>query len=216
VADPTYFTHTRPEMAALVPGEARRLLEIGCSSGGFAASIARPGRVMWGIELDPTAAEQARSRQVFDRLFNCGFDAALPQLESSSFDCIIANDVIEHLTDPWVAARSIHSLLAPGGQLVMSIPNIRYWEVVRDLWIEGQWEYEDSGIMDRTHLRFFTISSIRRILMSTGFRIDRLFGISRGPEPPWKLKLISKVVCRDYEELLFRQIAVVASTSNQN
>lgn len=83
---------------------------------------------------------------------------------------MILADVLEHLADPWETLRQVRRVLAPGGTVVASIPNVRHWQVVRDL-LEGRWEYAEAGILDRTHRWFFTRRSLARLFEETGFTV---------------------------------------------
>jgi 2-polyprenyl-3-methyl-5-hydroxy-6-metoxy-1,4-benzoquinol methylase len=81
-------------------------------------------------------------------------------LPEEAFDCIVCNDVLEHLITPWQVLGKLAILLKPGGHFVASIPNVQYWGVLKDLVFEGDWRYADEGVLDVTHLRFFTRRSI--------------------------------------------------------
>ena len=133
-----YGFDTRPDMVPFVPLSGR-LLEIGCSSGGFAYSLRQAGYdgEMWGLEPEPEAADEARSQ--FDHVITGFFPADIPSGEL--FDTVVFNDVLEHLVDPWEALRATRGVLTPDGKVVASIPNIRYWPVLRDLAFRGRWTY---------------------------------------------------------------------------
>src|ERR1051325_5489453 len=107
--------------------------------------------------MHPPAAEEAA--QKLDRVLCAPFDERLA-LPEGAFDCIFCNDVLEHLADPYSALRYCRRLLTPEGVLIASIPNIRYFPVLFQLLVKKNWQYEDHGVMDRTHLRFFTKNSI--------------------------------------------------------
>jgi SAM-dependent methyltransferase len=93
------------------------------------------------------------------------------------FDCIVFNDVLEHMADPWAALHTARGLLTPEGTVVASIPNVRNLETVFQLVVRGQWTYAASGVLDRTHLRFFTKRSIRVLFEESGFGIEAIGGI---------------------------------------
>lgn len=203
----TYFSHARPEMRQLVPEAADRLLEIGCSSGLFSASLRRPGRILWGIEPNSTAAKSAAER--LDRVIQSPIEDAVQELQDASMDCVIANDVLEHLVDPWATLRLLRRVLAPGGSFVASIPNIRHVGVIKSLWVDGRWDYADEGILDRTHLRFFTPATMREMFASTGYQVEVCVGIN-GEPLPLKFALLSRMLCREPGQMGYRQFGLRA------
>lgn len=105
------------------------------------------------------------------------FPEQVTQLEEM-FDLIVLNDVLEHMVDPWSALSATSSLLGAGGHVVASIPNIRYFPVILDLVRRDEWTYSDWGVLDRTHLRFFTATTMRRMFESSGFEVVDAAGIN--------------------------------------
>lgn len=171
-----YAKTERPEMMTYVPTSAGRVLDVGCSVGNFGAAIkALRGITVWGVEIDPNAAEKASSK--LDRVIVGAFGQDL-KIPKSSFDCIVFNDVLEHMNDPFSALVYARELLSPGGCIVASIPNVRYFANVWMLIVHKKWDYVDAGILDRTHLRFFTINSIRATFENLGYVVDTLVGIN--------------------------------------
>lgn len=172
--DPQYFKHMRPEMQEFVPAQRRRVLDIGCSEGRFSASL--PGvEERWGIEPSP-AARDARTR--LDRVFESTFEEAQPDLPLKYFDVVVCNDVIEHMPDHARFLRDIQHHIAPGGMLVGSVPNVRYYENLFQFLLEKDWHYRDHGILDRTHMAFFTEKSLRHTLERSGFKVVAMRGIN--------------------------------------
>ena len=174
-----YYGYARPEVCALVPQHARRVLDVGCAGGalGHALKGDRPGIEVRGIE--PVAEQAARARSVLDAVHVGTADdvpAAWPRP-----DCIIFADVLEHLVDPWATLRRARDLLSPGGTLVVSIPNVLHHSVVRDM-VRGRFDYRDAGVLDRTHLRFFTAATARELVEQAGFTVERM---ERVVEPPF-------------------------------
>ena len=167
----------REEMLSFVPAGARTVLDVGCGSGGFGATLRRAGsaRTVWGVEILPDVATEAGPH--YDRVLVGAYPDVLAGVERR-FDCIVFNDVLEHLVDPWATLRSTVPWLAPGGSVVASIPNVRNVRVVANLVLRGDWTYTDSGVLDRTHLRFFTARTIRELFTDSGFVVDRLEGIN--------------------------------------
>lgn len=176
--DTAYFEHLRPEMLEFVPNSAQRVLDVGCGSGAFAATIkVRQDCTVWGVEAHPDAARRAVER--LDNVIVGQVPDAFDVLANERFDCIVFNDVLEHLVDPYSALQRVKSILLPGGVVVCSIPNVREFDNLRKLVLGKQWRYEDAGILDRTHLRFFTEASIRDMFADGGYHIQKMHGINR-------------------------------------
>jgi len=155
----------------MIPASACRILEIGCGTGRLGASIkARQRAFVTGIELNEVAASLARQR--LDRVIVGNVESLDCGLGGEEFDCVICGDVLEHLRQPDRVLRRIHSWLAPGGHLVASIPNVRNHSVLTGLF-EGNWTYESAGLLDNTHLRFFTRLDIEQLLDRSEFRDRR-------------------------------------------
>jgi SAM-dependent methyltransferase len=194
---------SRKEMLPFIPKGATTILDVGCSRGLFGALLrqADPSRKLVGIEPELGPAEEASAH--YDEVI-CGlFPDDLPS--GRLFDCIVFNDVIEHTVDPWRMLRRTAAYLAPDGCLVASIPNIRYYIVVRDLLLRGRFEYADWGILDRTHLRFFTRSSIGQLFPDCGYTIDQLTPIN-----PVKLRRAALLDLVGLGDMRYQQFAVVA------
>lgn len=173
-----YTFNERPAMLECVP-PGSSVLEVGCGRGGFGMGLRRHRGVSRavGIEPDPSAAEEARAH--FDEVL-CGLYPDVLEGRTETFDCIVFNDVLEHLVDPWEALRRAKNFLAPSGIVVASIPNARVLDVSVGL-LRGDWRYRDQGVLDRTHLRFFTRSSILRMLDESGYDLEAIRPINPLP-----------------------------------
>lgn len=169
-----YYTADRPEIVALVPSGHRRVLEIGCGCGNLGATLRARGHYVAGLELSPDMAAEAREH--LDEVV-CG-DVETLQLPwtEQAFDVVICADVLEHLLDPWATTRRLAALLRPGGLLVASVPNVQNHRVIAGL-LRGRFEYASSGLLDRGHLRFFTASSLARLLTEAGFDLVHQQGL---------------------------------------
>lgn len=146
------------------------VLDVGCASGYIAAALNRRGCSTYGIEINPSAAEAAKQ--------HCA-DVAVIDLESQSistafpgktFDYIVFGDVLEHLREPWTVLAASRSLLKPQGRAIVSVPNVAHG-AVRLALLSGEFDYRALGILDNTHLRFFTIDSVDELLLRGGFQI---------------------------------------------
>lgn len=176
-----YFDGTRDNVAAFLPPTPGPVLEIGCGRGGFRSHLAA-GVEYWGVDADAGAAQQAQAR--LHRVIATPLDRAWDELPVGHFDGIVCNDVIEHLPDHDAFLRRIRAKMRPGGWIVGSIPNVRYVANLLELLVKKDWRYREAGILDRTHLRFFTERSLRRSFGEHGYRIDALHGIDPA-KVPW-------------------------------
>ena len=164
------YTGSRPEEQALVPHSARRVLDLGCSAGALGAGLRERGAEVVGVELDPELAAAAARR--LDRVVVA--DAARLPGDLGRFDAIVAADVLEHLADPWTALRDAVRLLEPGGTVVVSLPNVRFFETFWELGVRGRWPRRDHGIFDSGHLRWFTLRDARELIEGAGLRIEQI------------------------------------------
>mgnify|MGYP001297429608 CR=1 FL=1 len=171
--DNRYYATARHDVLAHIPGVPRRVLEIGCGTGATMAALKARGTIEQavGVELDPVSAAVAQAQ--FDRLFvsaveDAPFETAI---EPSSLDLVLCLDVLEHLVDPWTVVRRVSPLLRPGGRLIISLPNIRNWKFIARLFFLGDFRYRDSGVLDRTHLRFFVRDTAMALAASGGLEV---------------------------------------------
>ena len=205
-----YFRSQRKEMIPFIPNNVRTLLEVGCGTGSFASHLkALRGIEVTGIEPQQSAYEQAST--VLDRVLQLDVDSGITELKGKQFDCIVFNDVLEHLVDPWAVLTKVRELLMPGGSVVASIPNIRYMPALKEFVIKGTWRYQQDGVMDKTHLRFFTQTSIAELFDSSGYDISLLQGIN-GLQFPWKYSLLNRLTGRRLEDTRYQQFACVAKS----
>ncbi len=174
-----YYSSLRSEMLDFLPKNAQTFLDVGCGTGVFGSAIKKikNNAIVDGIELMPEAASQAKN--ILDQVWQGDITELLSQVPDGKYDCITFNDVLEHLTDPYELLKKIKSKLSPQGVIVSSIPNVRYFRVLRDLIFKKDWEYVDSGILDKTHFRFFTKKSILRMFDESGYEVERCEGISK-------------------------------------
>jgi 2-polyprenyl-3-methyl-5-hydroxy-6-metoxy-1,4-benzoquinol methylase len=182
-ADLGYFEFDRPELLALIPVSARKVLDIGCGAGRLGAAVkARQGAEVVGIELVAEAAQAARSR--LDQVLAGDVERLDLPFEPGSFDAIVCGDVLEHLREPERLLRQARGWLRPGGRLVASIPNVRHHTVVRSL-LEGNWTYEPAGLLDRTHLQFFTRRDIEDLFRAAGFTVGQMAAVPGPGDEEW-------------------------------
>ena len=203
-----YYKQSRPEIVPFIPKGAKRILDIGCGEGGFGAELKKQFNVeVWGIEFIPAAAGIAQRK--LDRVLVGDVMEKLKELPDKYFDCVIFNDVLEHLVDPYQVLVSMKSKFGPHGTVVASIPNIRYFRALFDLAIRGRWHYEESGTLDKTHLRFFTKKSVREMFESLGYRVVALKGIN--PTSSWKVSVFNILTLGFFADTRYLQFCCVAT-----
>lgn len=173
-----YYNQARNEMLEFVPQNAKKILECGCSKGFFGKVIkARQDCQYWAIELDEESANIAK--QHLDNVLIGTIEEKLLEVQNIKFDCIIFNDVLEHLVDPYKILIECKKYLSPNGVIVSSIPNIRYYQQLYFLIFHKTWEYTEYGILDRTHLRFFTYKSLILTFKRLNYEIIKIEGINK-------------------------------------
>lgn len=170
-----YLDYWNQPLFELVRDEPRRVLDLGCAAGMFGAKIKEryPAAVVIGIEANRAAAAKAATRLdrvVCSRLEAVDFAAA--GLRPGEIDLVIAADILEHLVNPWDLLVRLKPYLTKDAVIAASIPNVRNLELVSGLLQEGSWEYAERGLLDITHLRFFTFDGIRQMFESTGYAIE--------------------------------------------
>lgn len=173
-----------------LPATNRRVLELGCAAGAMSAVLRHHyGCDVTGFEYDETAAQAARAHcnsVITGSLDTPDWPHQLPETARSGeapFGAVLAADVLEHLRNPGQCLRALHSLLPAGGTLVVSVPNIAHSGVLASL-LNGEFNYQDVGLLDRTHCHFFTALSLRRLLEQNGFRVIETLSSDAGAWHP--------------------------------
>ena len=179
---------------------------MGCGEGKTGKVLREKGfEEIVGVEINEAYARGGQSN--YDRLIVGDIEKIDLPYEKGHFDCILYGDVLEHLVDPWQVLENHSFFLKNEGVIICSIPNIRHYRIIRKLFFKGRWEYQESGILDRTHLRFFTLHSIQEMLEGGGFEIKRI--IRRPSAAKW-LKLINRLLRNRLINLLVRQYIILA------
>lgn len=164
--DPTARNTSHGLLLELVGG-GRRVLDAGCATGYLAEALVARGCRVSGVEYVPEAAEKARPH--LERLLVGNLDELdlVAEFGEGAFDVLVFGDVLEHLRDPAEVLRRALPLLVPGGSVVLSVPNVAHGSLRLAL-LQGRWRYTETGLLDRTHIRFFTRTSLVELLREAG------------------------------------------------
>lgn len=171
---PAHANHN-PDLLNLISADRRRIIEIGCSSGALAREIKKkiPSCHYTGCDIDPDYVELAKEH--CDKALTLNIDAAPSSFFTAHGDCDtwIFGDTLEHLADPWKVLREIKNVLPAHGCVAVCIPNAQHWSVQARL-STGDFRYESSGLLDRTHLRWFTRKTLFELFADSGFSIEKI------------------------------------------
>jgi len=173
-----YFEEINPGIIRMFPGcgtdPQNKVLDVGCGRASLSGEIKSQGYTVWGIESSKIACEIARKR--IDILIECDLTNTChvsQKISEERFDYIIFSDVLEHLYDPLAMLKYYKAFLRPGGRVLISLPNVCNW-VMRLKFMVGIFKYEDTGVMDRTHVRFFTFRTAQILVKEAGLIITKV------------------------------------------
>lgn len=176
----SYYGFARPEVVQVITNNklsTGKVLEIGCAGGATGKELKNklPVQYYVGIDISPEAANLAKNH--LDRVIVANIEetdlASEHGLKHDEFDLLLALDVLEHLYNPWDTLSELSSYVKPGGYVVVSLPNIQNITIVQEL-IKGNWQYQDAGILDATHLRFFTLETAKKMFSGAGLSIKSI------------------------------------------
>jgi SAM-dependent methyltransferase len=178
--DPQYHDNPRIEIASFVSEPPSLVVDVGCGAGAAGRVLKQkfPGTCVIGVESNPEAA--ARAREVLDEVIGEPIDEApvAERLGGRRVALVLLLDVLEHLYDPWRALLRIRSWLTPGTRVLASVPNVGNLVTLDDL-AAGRWEYALDGVLDITHVRFFTKASLRDLFEETGYDVLEMVPVFR-------------------------------------
>jgi 2-polyprenyl-3-methyl-5-hydroxy-6-metoxy-1,4-benzoquinol methylase len=198
-----YFSGARRRFVDDLPrNTAARWLEVGCGGGNTAAYAMAEGKCGWccGVELCSGPAAEAAIK--LQQVIVGDIEKLTLDLPTASFDILILSEVLEHLSDPASVLKKLRGLMKPGAIVMAGSPNVCHASVVRML-LKGDWDYQREGIMDATHLRWFSPRSYRALFEKAGYIVDHV-----GPANTlhWKARLINKLSLKKFEHLFHSQI----------
>ncbi len=199
-----YYQQNRLEMLNFIPLNSKKILDIGCGEANFSSILKEKLQAeVWGIEMNESAANLARKK--IDQVLLGDAVIHLDSLDDNYFDCIILNDILEHLIDPYSFLEKLKTKLSQDAVIVFSVPNVRYLLNLKNLIIKKDWHYENEGVLDKTHLRFFTKKSLINTFNQLNFNVVEIKGIN--PLNPWKFNIINFLFFGQLSDTKYLQFA---------
>lgn len=204
-----YHDHVRRDVIPHVPKTGGQLLDLGGGIGATAAAIREMGLVDQIGVVDLVSPEPPPFALDFSFQGDLEDPALIEQVrtERGEFRMILALDVLEHLVDPWSMVQRLEQSLAPGGVLIISVPNIRNFRILFPLFFRSRWTYRDAGILDRTHLRFFVRDTAIDLVKQAGLCVDKVVAT---PSSGGLVALFRKMTLGAFDGFTDRQFIVVA------
>lgn len=199
-----YFSNTRYDLIRLIECNNCKVLEIGCGSGATLIELKKQGKASYTVGVDIVDMDQSNK---LDKFILADIETENLDLPNEYFDVIICADVLEHLRDPWSALKKLKNYLKNGGIIVASIPNIREIKTIFNIVIKGDFKYVDSGILDKTHLRFFCRKNILELFEEAGLKVIKItHNLNYGS----KRYILNRITFGIFEEFLVIQYLIVA------
>lgn len=201
-----YYDNKRADLIKFIPRDAKRILDVGCGTGAMGEAIkkARGKDIeIVGIEVNPAVTCE---REGIDKVIIGNVEEGRLAFDTEYFDCIVYGDILEHLVNPWELVKKHCKILKLNGRVIASIPNIAHYRVIKML-RNGEWNYQDAGIMDKSHIRFFTLKSMKDMFKKADLdivKVENKIGASKAR------KIISKIFINRFLDAITEQYIIVA------
>ena len=193
-----YYARLRPDIIGAIPDGCSVVLDVGCAKGTLGRWLKENGvREVHGVELVAAAGEEAK--HWLDSVTIGSIEQTALPFAPGTFDCIVCADVLEHTVDPWTVVANLKKLLKPGGCIVASIPNVAFHRNLRKM-LKGEWRYTDEGTLDRTHLRFFTYTSIVELFERNGMNVEAVF---KKVDGGWNIRILNALLLGRLQHTLY-------------
>lgn len=211
--DVKYSNHIRSDLVDMLPPFLGwKFCEVGCGAGATLEYLkARGASYVAGVDIDEQSIEIASRRGLNTALATDVEKADLP-FKEKEFDCIILADVLEHLYNPWDTLKKLMSYLSDDGYVLISLPNIKHYTILLKLVLHDAWTYTDAGILDNSHIRFFTLQEISGLLKYAGLTTLQ---VSRNNSSGPKMRLLNKLFLNKLENFIAVQYYIIAKKKLQ-
>lgn len=210
-------------------GTGLKILDVGCGYGQNGEEMIKKGNAVFGVDILPVAIEKAKTRLTYAAVADFSRSEDIPEeIKREKFDMVVFSDILEHVYDPMRLVCNAIPMMKENAVLLVSVPNIANW-LNRLKLLFGNWEYAVSGMMDRTHIRFFTLTSIKRLIKAAGFDVtnvyatpyflrglgvqvrNRIFPESKESKPPVPEALANNPYYKLYLKYIYKPEAFVAN-----
>jgi 2-polyprenyl-3-methyl-5-hydroxy-6-metoxy-1,4-benzoquinol methylase len=208
----SYFTNPRVDLISLLPkNNQNKILEIGAGGGDTLVKIKelQLADEVIGIELFHMP-DTNQSHPAIDKMIICNIETSMPVLPQNYFDVVICGDVLEHLIDPWAIVKQVSAYLRKGGLLIISVPNIREFKTLYKIVVKGDFRYEESGILDKTHLKFFCRKNAIELAQEGGLEVVKVTTNLDYPIVKTKKHIFNQFTFKAFEDFLALQYIVVS------
>lgn len=206
-----YYGQIRTDLLKLLPQDIKieKSLDVGCGLGKTSAYLKSKYKIKEtvGIEYVPEIAQAAKAN--IDRVYSLSVDQDELPFSKDEFDLILLADILEHLVDPWIVLKNLTSYLNKDGLVLISTPNVQHFRIFLNL-IKGKWEYKEAGVLDKTHLRFFTKKSLIELLSIADLEItDIIYKMGS------LTSFLNKITFRIFQGFLTYQYLILAQTKQK-
>jgi len=206
MAEYDYHGHARHEVLQYLPEQFAKVVDVGGSAGGTLSAIRQMAPLARTVCLDADERSVSIALAQGHEAIRCNLDQEIPNVFADA-DVVLLLDILEHLVDPWSVISTIVAKLRSGTCVIVSLPNVRYWNVSLNLVLRGQWTLQDAGVLDRTHLRFFTRSTGASLVQGGGLALEKIVSkVAAGR----RFKLMNVLTLGVFEDFLSPQNIYIA------
>jgi len=203
----SYYHNDRGELLKFIPLKTKSILDIGCGAGNFAYKAKKlTGAYTTGIEINKTSAKEAVKK--IDKVYVGNIEKIIKKLPNNKYDVIFFNDVLEHLIYPNIVLNVIKTKLKKTGIIICSLPNIRNFKTLIEIIINKDFQYKSDGVLDKTHLRFYTKKSMVRMIEEAGYKILTIEGLCKSKN--FILQIVNILFLNYFDDSKYTQYIIKA------